>query len=73
MHFPDQCRVAWDEGEGTAVNTRDFTGGGALAIEVEAMRSHGIKNTGSGTAVLMSLSDFVYSPSNLDTFPRTIL
>lgn len=69
----DSCRIAWDEGDGTAIQVSDYVGSGQLVIEVEPHFSHAIGNTGSQEMVVMALSDFLYSPNDPDAFPRKVL
>ena len=73
LYFWDNCQIAWDEGEGTPVQVAEFSGDGVIAIEVEPLHSHAVKNTGAEEMVIVALSDFLYSVENPDTFPRPLL
>ena len=67
------CCVAWDDADGTTIANENFDGNGAFLIEVEPLRSHAIKNTGTLPLTIVALSDFRWTPEHPDTYPRVIL
>lgn len=73
VYFWDDCQIAWDEGEGTPIQVANFSGAGAIAITVESLHSHAVKNTGAREIVIVALSDFLYSVENPDTYHRHLL
>jgi oxalate decarboxylase/phosphoglucose isomerase-like protein (cupin superfamily) len=56
-------RFYWDEGAGTARNSRTFSGIGTTALFIEPDHSHAIENTGGSTLIFCSLSSERYDPA----------
>jgi len=65
--------LAWDTGENTKVNKKQFDGQGAVAIEIEPQTSHAIKNIGETPLVIVACSSKKYNPANSDTLKRDVL
>ncbi|MGA9117566.1 MAG: hypothetical protein WB626_12405 [Bacteroidota bacterium] len=70
--YRDAWTLAWDAGEGTEVHRRDFAGGGAALLLVEAGAAHAITNTGARDLVAVALRDKPYDPAHPDTVPRDL-
>jgi dTDP-4-dehydrorhamnose 3,5-epimerase-like enzyme len=66
-------RAAWDRGAETAVTVRDFSGAGAVLLEVEPGAAHAIANTGHAQLWIVGLSHGAWDPDAPDSFPRVLL
>jgi predicted RNase H-like nuclease len=64
--YTDAWTLAFDSGENTPIETRTYTGSGAVAIEIEPMSAHAIRNDGS-----VDLHLFVVG--NAPAYPRRLL
>jgi dTDP-4-dehydrorhamnose 3,5-epimerase-like enzyme len=53
----------WDEGPGTQVQARNFSGAGAAVILIEPGSSHAVQNAGESPLLLYGLSSEPYHPS----------
>jgi len=71
--FHDSWILAWDQGKGTVADKKEFTGNGAVLIEIESENSHAIKNIGNEMLTVIAVSNTVSDISNTDTFKHVIL
>jgi dTDP-4-dehydrorhamnose 3,5-epimerase-like enzyme len=55
----------WDEGEGTAVQKRDFDGSRAVLTLISPGASHAVRNDGTTTLWLIACSSEHYDPSQI--------
>lgn len=72
----DDWSLHWDTGPSTLVNSRRFTGHGAVSIQVPLLWSHAIKNDGAMDLWLFNMTDMPFDPaqpgSTLDAVTRTV-
>lgn len=61
--------LLWDEGEGTPVQSRTFTGSGAVLMEADPLCAHAVRNDGSSELQIFSVGDKAYT----DTHPRKLI
>lgn len=64
--------LPWDCGEGTEIQRRDFTGGGAVLIEVAPLAAHAVRNDGPTDLSIVGLSDGAFDPAAPDAYPRRV-
>jgi predicted RNase H-like nuclease len=64
----DRWTLLWDEGEGTAVESRSFEGTGAVLMDADPLCAHAVRNDGASELQIVSLGDV---PST-DTHPRIL-
>lgn len=69
----DRWSLHWDDGDGTEVRRRDFTGPGTVAITIPLGASHAIRNDGSATLRMMGLTDGPYDPERPDAYRRMVV
>lgn len=55
----------WDDGEGTAVQHRNFNGKNAVLVQVSPGCSHAVRNEDSGALWLFTCSSETYDPSRV--------
>ena len=66
--YSDRWTLLWDEGEGTAAESRTFEGTGAVLLEAEPLCAHAVRNDGASDLHIVSLGD----TREADTFPRRL-
>jgi hypothetical protein len=66
--YSDRWTLLWDEGEGTAVQSRTFEGSGAIVMEAGPQCAHAVRNDGARDLHLISMGD----TRETDTFPRRL-
>jgi hypothetical protein len=71
--FTDEWQLAWDQGMGTAVSVKQFSGAGAVLVEVDPGASHAIANTGKELLWIVGLSNGAWDPRAPDSYPRKLL
>ena len=71
--FTDEWQFAWDRGEGTAVSVKQFSGTGAVLVEVDPLVSHAVANTGKALLWIVGLSNGAWDPNARDAYPRKLL
>ena len=69
----DSWILAWDDKDSSKIQTREFSGEGAVIVEIEEKVSHAIKNTGSSEICIISFSDKKYRAGNSDTIARVVI
>jgi UDP-2-acetamido-2,6-beta-L-arabino-hexul-4-ose reductase len=69
---PGPWTLMWDEGEGTPVEEREFTGPGAVLVLVEPGAAHAVVNSGSMPLQTLGLTDAAYDPQAPDTYARVL-
>ena len=62
----------WDEGQGTRVQRRDFTGSEAIVVRIRPGASHAIENRGTSPLFMVGLADQGYDPVNPDACQREV-
>ena len=74
--YADEWTFYWDTGEETLVRRKEFTGRGAVSIEVPLLWSHAVKNDGKKGLWLINMTDQPFDPSQpgstLDAVTRKI-
>jgi dTDP-4-dehydrorhamnose 3,5-epimerase-like enzyme len=55
----------WDEGEGAAVQHRNFSGDAAVLVQVSPGCSHAVRNESSTVLWLLTCSSETYDPSKV--------
>jgi dTDP-4-dehydrorhamnose 3,5-epimerase-like enzyme len=60
----------WDTGEGTPVNSRDFTGSGAVLVTPPLNWSHAVRNDGDDPVWIFVASDQPYDRGEQDEYQR---
>jgi len=61
----DRWTLAWDEGEGTAVQSRAFEGAGAVHVEVDPFHAHALRNDGAADLHVFVLGGTETQPRRL--------
>lgn len=69
----DRWSLHWDEGAGTAVRQREFTGPGVVLVTVPTGMSHAIRNDGAVPMQMIGLSDGPYDAARPDAYPRSVV
>lgn len=73
VRHEDSWTLAWDRGEGTDVETRKFEGAGTVAVEIEPLASHAVRNDGQRPLLIFAMTDGLYDPANPDSYGRIVL
>jgi UDP-2-acetamido-2,6-beta-L-arabino-hexul-4-ose reductase len=73
VRHEDSWTLAWDSGEGTDVETRKFEGAGTVAVEIEPLASHAVRNDGQRPLLIFAMTDGLYDPANPDSYGRIVL
>ncbi len=66
--YADNWQAAWNQGADTEVTVREFTGAGAVMLEVDPGASHAIANTGRAPLWIIGLSNGAWDPAAPDSF-----
>ncbi len=53
----------WDEGEGSAIQRREFDGRRAVLVLISPHSSHAVRNDGDGDLYYVSISSESYDPA----------
>jgi uncharacterized RmlC-like cupin family protein len=69
----DRWSLYWDTGAGTKMKSHTFQTPGAVALEVDPLCSHAIRNDGDVSLTIIGISDREYSVENPDSFPRCVV
>jgi oxalate decarboxylase/phosphoglucose isomerase-like protein (cupin superfamily) len=67
--YTDRCTLFWDEGEGTAVQSRTFEGAGAVLMDADPGCAHAVRNDGQAELQIVSLGD----TGGMDTTRRVLV
>jgi dTDP-4-dehydrorhamnose 3,5-epimerase-like enzyme len=73
VRFEDSWTLAWDEGEGTSPEVRKFEGVGTVAVEIEPLVSHAVRNDGQRPLLIFAMTNGLYDPVNPDSYSRIVL
>ena len=73
VRHEDSWTLAWDRGEGTEVETRKFEGAGTVAVEIEPLVSHAVRNDGQRPLLIFAMTDGLYDSANPDSYGRVML
>jgi|SRR5579872_1642320 len=73
VRFEDSWTLAWDEGEGSSTQVRKFEGVGTVAVEIEPMASHAVRNDGQQPLLIFAMTNGLYDPANPDSYSRIVL
>lgn len=73
VRHEDSWTLAWDQGEGTDVETRKFEGAGTVAVEIEPLASHAVRNDGQRPLLIFAMTNGLYDPANPDAYGRIVL
>lgn len=71
--YTDSWILAWDDQRTSKIQTREFTGEGAVIIEIKEEVSHAIKNTGKSKINIIAFTNKKYRPEKSDTFRRVVI
>lgn len=63
----------WDTGPDTAVQTENFSGSGAVVVEIEPLSSHAVRNDGSTILQMVGFSNIVFDPNRRETYARQVV
>jgi predicted RNase H-like nuclease len=66
--YSDRWTLLWDEGEGSAIQSRTYEGTGAVLMDADPFCAHAIRNDGASELQIISLGDTAAT----DTFPRIL-
>jgi predicted RNase H-like nuclease len=55
--YSDRWTLLWDDGEGTAVQSRTFAGSGAVLMDADPLCAHAVRNDGAADLQLFVLGD----------------
>lgn len=73
VHYEDSWTLAWDRGEGTTPELRQFDGTGTVAVEIEPLASHAVRNDGREPLLIFAMTNGLYDPVHPDAFSRIVL
>ena len=73
VRFEDAWTLAWDRGEGTVPEIRKFAGAGTVAIEIEPLASHAVRNDGQRPLMIFAMCDAPYDREKPDSYSRIVL
>ena len=73
VRYEDSWTLAFDQGEGTAVAARTFAGCGTVAVEIEPLASHAVRNDGQRPLLIFAMTNGLYDPANPDAYGRIVL
>ncbi len=73
VRFEDAWTLAWDEGAGAVPITRGFTGSGTVAVEIDPLASHAVRNDGAKPLLILGLSSAPYDAARPDVHARKVL
>jgi len=73
VRHEDCWTLAWDRGEGTDVEACKFEGSGTVAVEIEPLASHAVRNDGTRPLLIFAMTDGLYDPANPDSYGRIVL
>jgi UDP-2-acetamido-2,6-beta-L-arabino-hexul-4-ose reductase len=73
VRHEDSWTLAWDAGEGTAVNSQKFGGIGTVVVEIEPLASHAVRNDGQRPLLIFAMTNGLYDPANPDAYSRIVL
>lgn len=73
VRYEDSWTLAWDQGEGTVPELRKFDGAGTVAVEIEPLASHAVRNDGQRPLLIFAMTDGLYDPVNPDSYGRIVL
>ena len=73
VRHEDSWTLAWDLGEGTAVKSKKFEGAGTVAVEIEPLASHAVRNDGQRALLIFAMTNGLYDPANPDSYSRIVL
>ncbi|HEX8646667.1 MAG TPA: hypothetical protein VF715_07175 [Thermoleophilaceae bacterium] len=68
----DQWSLHWDEGEGTSILTRTFSGAGAEALSISPGAAHALRNDGGSPMWIFAATDGPYDPERPDAYKRVV-
>ena len=72
VRFADSWTFHWDEGDPPQASRREYSGEGAVVVEVPPLCSHAVENTGSRDLLIVSVSDEAYDPDHPDVVTRVL-
>lgn len=73
VRFEDSWTIAWDNGEGTTPELRNFQGIGTVVVEIEPLASHAIRNDGQHSLLIFAMTNGPYNSANPDSYTRIVL
>jgi UDP-2-acetamido-2,6-beta-L-arabino-hexul-4-ose reductase len=73
VRHEDSWTLAWDRGEGPDIETRKFEGAGTVAVEIEPLTAHAVRNDGQRPLLIFAMTDGLYDPANPDSYGRIVL
>lgn len=68
----DRWSLLWDQGPGTDISQQNFSGAGAVLIEVDPGASHAIRNDGRVSLQIIGLANILFDPDAPDTIIRPV-
>jgi UDP-2-acetamido-2,6-beta-L-arabino-hexul-4-ose reductase len=71
--YEDSWTLAFDQGEGTAVTSRTFSGSGTVAVEIEPLASHAVRNDGQRPLLVVAMTNGLYDAANPDAYGKIVL
>jgi len=73
VRYEDSWTLAWDQGEGSVPELRKFEGAGTVAVEIEPLASHAVRNDGRRPLLIFAMCNGPYDPTNPDSYARVVL
>ncbi len=73
VRYEDAWTFAWDQGEGTVPELRKFEGAGTVAVEIEPLASHAVRNDGQRPLLIFAMCNGIYDRANPDSHGRIVL
>ena len=73
VRYEDAWTLAFDQGQDTGVEVRKFAGSGTIAVEIEPLASHAVRNDGQRPLLIFALCNGPYDPAHPDAYARVVL
>jgi UDP-2-acetamido-2,6-beta-L-arabino-hexul-4-ose reductase len=73
IRYQDAWTLAWDNGAETAPEIREFKGAGSVAVEIEPLASHAVRNDGTQPVLIFARSNGPYDRAHPDAYSRVVL
>jgi dTDP-4-dehydrorhamnose 3,5-epimerase-like enzyme len=73
VRFEDSWTLAWDWGERTLPEIRNFQGTGTVVVEIEPLASHAVRNDGQRPLLIFAMTNGDYNPASPDSYGRIVL
>ena len=73
ISYSDVWTLVWAKNDSAQIFIKEFTGAGAVMINIPEGVVHALKNTGDRNMELIALSNNKYTKENADTFSKILI